>query len=338
MAAPGNAQWHSLLQEDALDPGLPIIDAHHHLWEHPDSRYVADDFLRDAASGHNIVQSIFVECLSMYRTTGPAHLRPVGETEYVRRLAEQSDAASPSGTKVAAGVIGFADLTLGAAVNAVLAAHIEAGGGRFRGIRHASGWDPSGRVRNSHTHPPAGLLSDKHFRQGFASLERHGLSFDAWLYHPQIPELTALARAFPNTSIVLDHVGGPLGIGPYAGKRDQVFTQWKNNISELAECENVSVKLGGLAMKLCGFGWHANDKPPSSEQLAAAWMPYCHFCIGKFGVKRCMFESNFPVDRLSCSYGVLWNAFKRMTETCSVDERAALFHDTAARVYRLAPA
>ena len=315
MTTPGNAQWLSLVQEDALDPGLPVIDPHHHLWNYPDSRYVAEDFLQDTASGHDIVQSVFVECLSGYRDGGPVAFKPVGETETIRTLAARSDDDFP---QVAAGIVGFADLTLGAAVNAVLAAHVEAGEGRFRGIRHASGWDRSGDVRNSHTHPPAGLLSDKEFRRGFACLDQHGLSFDAWLYHPQIPELTALARAFPDTSIILDHVGGPLGIGPYAGKRDAVFNQWMNNICELAECKNISVKLGGLAMKICGFGWHTGDRPPSSEQLAAAWGPYYHFCIEKFGVERCMFESNFPV--------------------CSADERAVLFHDTAARVYRLAPA
>jgi predicted TIM-barrel fold metal-dependent hydrolase len=335
MTAINLEKWLSLVTEDALDPALPIIDPHHHLWDHPDNRYVAEDFLRDTASGHNVVQSVFVECTSMYRKTGPNELKPVGETEYVRELAEKSDAISPSRTKVATGIVGFADLTLGDAVTSVLAAHVEAGGGRFRGIRHASGWDASADVRNSHTHPPSGLLSDNRFREGFACLDQHGLSFDAWLYHPQIPELTSLARAFPDTTIILDHGGGPLGIGPYAGKRDQIFRQWKYNIAELAGCENVHVKLGGLAMKICGFGWHTQENPPTSPQLAAASEPYIHYCIEQFGVARCMFESNFPVDKLSCSYGVLWNSFKRLAEACSADERAALFYDTAARVYRL---
>ena len=328
-------KWLSLVAEDALNPALPIIDPHHHLWDHPDNRYVAEDFLTDTASGHNVVQSVFVECTSMYRKTGPSELKPVGETEYVRELADKSDAVSPSRTKVATGIVSFADLTLGDAVSPVLAAHVEAGGGRFRGIRHASGWDASDDVRNSHTHPPPGLLSDNRFREGFACLDQHGLSFDAWLYHPQVPELTSLARAFPDTTIILDHVGGPLGIGPYAGKRDQIFLQWKHDIAELSACENVHVKLGGLAMKICGFSWHTQEKPPTSRQLAAVSAPYYHYCIEQFGVARCMFESNFPVDKLSCSYGVLWNSFKRLAEACSADERAALFHDTAARVYRL---
>jgi L-fuconolactonase len=329
-------KWLSLVAEQALDPQLPIIDPHHHLWDHPGNRYVAEDFLQDTASGHNIVQSVFVECTSMYRQTGPDELKPVGETEYVRALAEHSDAVSPSRTQIAAGIVGFADLTRGATVAAVLAAHIEAGVGRFRGIRHASGWDASDDVRNSHTNPPAGLLADKRFREGFACLQQHGLSFDAWHYHRQIPELTDLARAFPDTTIILDHVGGPLGIGPYAGKRDQIFRQWKHAIGKLATCENVNVKLGGLAMKICGFDWHKQATPPTSRQLADAFAPYYHYCIEQFGVGRCMFESNFPVDKLSCSYGVLWNSFKRIATGCSAGERDALFHDTAARVYRLA--
>jgi len=328
-------EWLALVKEDALDAELPIIDPHHHLWDHPDNRYVAPDFLTDTASGHNIRQSVFVECLSKYRDGGPDAFKPVGETEYVRELAEQSDANAPSGTKVATGIVGFVDLTLGDAADPVLAAHVESGGGRFRGIRHASSWDASSAVRNAHTQPPAGLLSDTRFREGFACLAKNGLSFDAWLYHPQIPELTALARSFPDTTIILDHVGGPLGIGPYAGKRDQVFEQWKSDIAELARCENVCVKLGGLAMKLNGFGWHTRDKPPTSLQLAEATAPWYQLCIDQFGVDRCMFESNFPVEKLSCSYGVLWNAFKRIAANYSAAERDALFHDTAARVYRL---
>jgi len=336
MATRTTENWLSLVEEDALDPELPIIDPHHHFWDHPDSRYVAEDYLKDTASGHNIVQSLFVECLSMYRKTGPEELKPVGETEYVRSLAEQSDIASKNQTRVATGIVGFADLALGDAVRPVLAAHLSVDGGRFRGIRHASGWNASSDVRNSHTRPPAGLLSDEMFRKGFACLDEYALSFDAWLYHPQIAELTELAQAFPDTTIILDHVGGPLGIGPYAGKRDSIFEQWQRDIAALARCHNVFVKLGGLAMKICGFNWHTEDKPPTSEHLAKAWAPYYHYCIEQFGVERCMFESNFPVDKLSCSYGVLWNAFKRVAKGCSDQERGALFHDTAARVYRLA--
>lgn len=334
--AVASEEWLSRVEEEPLDADLPIIDAHHHLWDHPDHRYVADDFAGDAASGHNVVQSVFVECMSMYRKDGPDELRPIGETDYVRALAEASDAEPGRVTKVAAGIVGFADLSIGDAVEPVLAAHLSAGGGRFRGIRHASGWDASSEVRNSHTNPPEGLLSSKSFREGFGRLDQFGLSFDAWLYHTQIRELTELARVFPDTPIILDHVGGPLGIGPYAGKRDAILDQWKRDIVELKYCENVFFKLGGLAMKICGYGWHTHENPPTSEQLAEASTPYYHFCIEQFGTRRCMFESNFPVEKLSCSYGVLWNSFKRVAKGFSDRERADLFHDTAAHVYRLA--
>jgi predicted TIM-barrel fold metal-dependent hydrolase len=327
--------WLALVREDPIDPALPIIDAHHHLWDHPDHRYLAKDFAADANSGHNIRQSVFVECLAFYRNGEPARLKPVGETQAIRELAGAHGSDAGWQTKIAAGIVGFADLTLGRGVNAVLAAHIEAGAGRFRGIRHASSWDASSKIRNAHTDPPEGLLADASFRQGFACLAQHDLSFDAWLYHPQIPELTALAHAFPDTVFILDHVGGPLGIGPYAGKRDQVFARWKNDIAELARCANVCVKLGGIAMKMNGYDWHGRDKPPGSIELADAAAPWFDHCIEQFGVQRCMFESNFPVDKLSCSYNVLWNAFKRITQGFSVDERSALFHGTAARVYRL---
>ena len=327
--------WLALVREDAIDPDLPIIDAHHHLWDYPDNRYVAEDLLADIASGHNIRQSVFVECLSRYRDSGPEALIPVGETEYVCEIADRSDATYPECTRIAAAIVGFANLCLGSAVQPVLEAHIAAAPARIRGIRHASSWDINNDVRNAHTRPPPQLLLDAQFRKGFACLEKLGLSFDAWLYHPQICELTDLARAFPRIQIILDHVGGVLGIGPYANRRDEIFQQWKRDMAELATCDNVCVKLGGLAMKVNGFGWHTHDKPPTSEALANATAPYYQYCIERFGADRCMFESNFPVEKLSVSYGVLWNSFKRISAGCSAGERAALFHDTARRVYRL---
>ena len=325
--------WLRQRTEDALDPALPICDPHHHLWDRDDSTYLLGDLLDDTSSGHNIVSTVFVECRAEYRDSGPASLLPIGETEFVDGVAEE--AQSSCSTAVAAGIVSFADLLLGSPVEAVLAAHLEASPKRFRGIRHASGWDPSPDIRNSHTDPPAELLLDPTFRQGFAVLGRLGLSFDAWHNHTQIGELMSLAQAFPEVTIVLDHVGGPLGIGPWAGRRDEVQRQWTAAISELARCPNVVAKLGGLGMPLCGFGFHKREQPPGSEELAEAWKPYLLHCIESFGVERCMFESNFPVDKKSCSYVVLWNAFKRLTLGFSAAERAALFHDTACRVYRL---
>lgn len=325
--------WLERTVEQALEPELEICDPHHHLWDYPDSRYLVDEFLVDAGSGHRVTQTVFVECLNGYRSDGPEELRPVGETYCIEQLAAASDATG-NATQVAAGIVGFADLSLGAAVRPVLEAHLEASK-RFRGIRHVSAWDASDQIRNAHTNPPEMLLTNSKFFEGFACLHALGLSFDAWLYHPQLPELTELARAFPDTTIVLDHIGGPIGIGPYAGKREAIFDAWRRDIATLAQCDNVTVKLGGLTMSSAGFRWHKREAPPGSKELAEVMGPYYRHCIEQFGADRCMFESNFPVDRLSCSYAVLWNAFKRLSRDYSESERAALFHDTAARVYRL---
>jgi len=327
--------WLAQMDETALEPALPIVDPHHHLWDHPGHRYLLDELRDDLGGGHNIVATVFVECMAFYRADGPPALRPVGETEVVNGVAAMSASGQYGDARLCAGIVGFADLTLGAAVDEVLAAHVQAGGGRFRGIRHAVAWDASDDVRNSHTKPTQGLLRDPAFRAGFARLAAHELSFDAWLYHPQLADVVDLARHFPETTIVLDHVGGPLGIGPYAGRRDEVFATWRGQIAELAACDNVVVKLGGLGMKICGFDFHHRDVPPSSQVLAEAWRPYLMTCIEAFGPGRCMFESNFPVDKASCNYTVLWNALKRVSEGFSAEERADLFQRTASRVYRL---
>jgi predicted TIM-barrel fold metal-dependent hydrolase len=320
--------------EEVLEPALPICDPHHHLWDHPGRRYLLDELLGDTGSGHDVRATVFVECLSMYRADGPVPLRPVGETEFVNGIAAMSASGRYGPTRVAAGIVAFADLGLGDGVAVVLDAHMAASP-RFRGIRHASAWDASEAIRNAHTKPPPGLLGDAGFRRGFAELARRGLTFDAWLYHPQLPELTDLARAFPDTTIVLDHFGGPLGIGPYQGRRAEVFAAWRGAIRALAECPNVVAKLGGLVMPLNGFGFHKRERPPTSAELAEATREWYLHTIDCFGVGRCMFESNFPVDKVSASYRVLWNSFKLIVATLSTGEKAALFHDTAARVYGL---
>lgn len=332
----GNAEWLEKVKEAALEPALPIIDPHHHLWDHPGSRYELDELMADAAQGHNIRATVFVECKSMYRDSGPDALKPVGETEYVNGIAAKSASGGFGETRVAAAIVGFADLRLGDAVDEVLEAHIAVAPARFRGIRHASAFDDSPDVRASHTLPPKGLLGLPAFREGYARLAKYGLSFDAWLYHTQIPELTALARANPETTIVFDHFGGPIGIGPYEGKRAEVFAQWKKDVADLAACPNVVAKLGGINMAVNGFGWHKRELPPTSDELVAATRDWYLHSIDVFGPGRCMFESNFPVDKLSCSYGVLWNAFKKIAGGFSGAEKASLFHDTAKRVYRLA--
>ena len=323
--------WLQLTREIAEEPALPIIDPHHHLWDYAGNDYQLDEFLQDANTGHNIVASVFVECRAFYRHDGPVAMQPVGETEAVEKIANRSAGGR---TAVAAKIVGHADLTLGAAVAPVLEAHMAASPGRFRGIRHICSWDESPAMQIPAPRAPRGLMLDASFRYGFACLEHHDLSFDAWQLHPQLPELVSLARAFPGMQIVANHIGGPLGSGPYAGRRDEIFAQWKHSMAELAACGNVVVKLGGLGMPRAGFGWEARRTPPTSAELAEGTAPYYLTCIELFGPERCMFESNFPVDKQSYSYCVVWNSFKRMTRDFSAPERAALFHDTAARVYK----
>jgi predicted TIM-barrel fold metal-dependent hydrolase len=326
-------EWLAKHTEAILDPGLPIIDPHHHLWDRPGSKYYLDELLEDLNAGHNVVATVFLQCFWAYRTSGPEAMRPVGETEFVASVAAES-ARRKTRAKVCAGIVGFVDFRGGEAVDDVLAAHIEAAGGRFRGIRQVSARHPDFLASIS-TPPPLGLLLDPAFRSGFSLLPKYGLSFDAWLYHTQLGELLELARAFPETPIVINHVGGPLGVGPFRGKRDEVFADWHAGMKRLAGCPNVHVKLGGLAMAINGFDFHKRDLPPSSQELADAWRPWMVACIEAFGANRCMFESNFPVDKAMCSYPVLWNAFKRIAGNASADERRNLFHDTAARFYRL---
>lgn len=319
--------------EPALAPEMPICDPHHHLWERPPRDYLLDELLQDLRSGHNVVSTVAVECRYAYREGGPEELRPVGETEFLESVANRAGADAAIKTRVAAAIVGHANLTLGDKVAAVLETHTAASPYRFRGIRHSTIWDASNALRSD---APPGLLADRHFRRGFACLGKLDLSFDAWLYHPQLPELASLARAFPEVTIILNHIAAPLGVGPYAGKRDEVFQVWSRGIAALANCPNVFVKLGGVGSLRSGYDWHERAVKPSSAELASALGPYFEWCIEHFGVDRCMFESNFPVEKLSTSYVNLWNSFKRITEKYSASERAALFHDTAARVYRIA--
>src|SRR3954470_24892634 len=277
------------MEDDVLEPELAICDPHHHLWDNADSRYMVEELRSDTGSGHRVVRTVFVECMSGYRTDGPEAFRPVGETEFVV-------AADPDG--FIGGIVGFADLRTPEIAD-VLAAHVEAGDGRFRGIRHASAWDAGPGIRPSHTNPPPRLFDDPAFRSGLAALGRAGLTFDAWLYHPQLPELVDLARAHPEVPIVLDHLGGPLGIGPYAGRRGEVLDAWRASMAEVAACENVVLKLGGIGMPIFGRGFHKQEQETTSQQLGDEWGDDIRWCIERFGVDRCMFESNFPVDKVS---------------------------------------
>jgi predicted TIM-barrel fold metal-dependent hydrolase len=328
--------WLALHSEDVIDPARIIVDPHHHLWDRGGQRYMIEEMAADIATGHNVVATVYVDCRSMYRAKGPEAFRPVGEVEFANGVAAMSASGAYGPAAICAGIVGHVNLLLGEAARAVLEAEIAAGNGRFRGIRHSSAWDADADVAGMYATRPKGLLLDATFRRGFACLAPLDLSFDAWLFHPQITELADLARAFPDTRIVLDHCGGPVGLGSYAGRREEIFAVWKASISDIAKCPNVVVKLGGLAMRLLGYDFHEREKPPSSEQAAAAWRPYIETCIEAFGPDRCMFESNFPPDKGQCSYQVIFNAFKRIAAQYSETEKTALFSKTAADVYWLA--
>lgn len=327
--------WLELHHEDIIDPNRPVIDAHHHLWDRVGARYMFDEITDDMATGHNIVGTVYVDCRSMYRATGPEAFKPVGEVEFANGIAAQSASGGYGAGQVCAAIVSHVNLTFGDEAKPVLEAQIRAGNGRYRGIRHASAWDADPDVAGGYASRPKGLLADANFRKGFAHLAPLGLTYDAWLFHPQIPELADLARAFPQTTIVLDHCGGPVGLGSYANRRDEVFKTWKALIQDIANCPNVVVKLGGLAMNLLGYDFHTRAKPPSSEELATAWKPYLETCIEAFGPDRCMFESNFPPDKGQCSYPVLWNALKRVAAQYSDAEKDRMFAGTATAVYRI---
>ena len=316
--------------EPILDPDRRILDPHHHLWPAgAGPAYLLDELRADTGDGHRVEATVFVECMTGYLTDGPEALRRSGESAFVARVAR--DSRDGKGARIAA-IVGSADLLAPDDLDALLDAHIEAGKGLFRGIRHAAAWDASDAIRPSHHHPPPHLYLDATFRRGFAKLADQGLTFDAWLFHPQIPELTDLARAFPGASIILDHLGGPVGIGPYAGKRDAYFPKWRADMAQLATCPNVTVKLGGMAMPINGWDWHKTGAPDSAA-FAAAQGDWYRAAIDLFGPDRCMFESNFPVDRASLSYRTLWNGLKRIAAPYSAAEKDLMFRGTAARVY-----
>jgi predicted TIM-barrel fold metal-dependent hydrolase len=324
-------------REEILEPDLPIIDPHHHLWDRPGWRYMMPDLLADIETGHNIIGTVYVQARSFHRASGPEHMKALGESEFVNGVAAMSASGEYGPSRLCAGIVSHADFRIGAKVRETLEGHIAVAGGetgRFRGIRQSMPWVEDAALRSVPSDVP-GLLLDKNFREGFAELAPLDLSYDTWMYHPQIPELTDLARAFPETRIVLDHVGGPLGISSYAGRRAEIFATWKASMTELAKCQNVCVKLGGLGMRMNGYDFHEHAAPPTSAALAEAWKPWIDTTIDLFGASRCMFESNFPVDKGSYGYAAFWNACKRLSSGASASEKADLFAGTAKRFYRI---
>jgi predicted TIM-barrel fold metal-dependent hydrolase len=318
--------------ETVLAPELPICDAHHHLWlaRGTAAPYTIDGLRADTGSGHNVVRTVFVECHSQYRTGGPEELRPVGEVEWVAAVAEDADRRG-DGPPIAA-IVGHADLTLGDAVTPVIEALADAGRGRFRGVRDNAAWDASPMGNNA---PRGGMLTEEGFRAGVRVLGRLGFSFDAMAYHTQLAELAGLARACPDVTIVANHLGIPLAGGPYRGRAGEVREHWRAGLTELAGCPNVVLKIGALIRPLTGDKWDRRGEPATSEEIAAAWGDDIRFAIDAFGPTRCLFESNFPVDKACYGYVEIWNAFKRLTADASPAEKRDLFHDSAARAYQL---
>ena len=323
--------WHAQAKENVLDPGLEIVDPHHHLWDRPDARYLLEELEADCA-GHNIVQTVFIECRAEWRKDGPEHMRPVGETEFVAAQAAASD-ASPR-RPVIAGIVAHADLRL-PELDAVLDAHEAAGGGRFRGIRHSAASDPEPASLTIPGREGPGLFLNPDFQRGLRRLGERGLTYDSWHYHHQMDDFVTACRAAPGTTIIMDHFGCPLGVGRFAGKRAEIFARWKDQIAELAELPHVHAKLGGLAMPDNGFGFHERAAPPSSDELADSQRDWHLALIEAFGPDRCMFESNFPVDRASVGPVSLWNALKKIAADQSAEAKAKLFAGTARRVYQI---
>jgi predicted TIM-barrel fold metal-dependent hydrolase len=336
----GGNDWLALTPEPALEPEIPICDPHHHFWDFrpqriPYQRYLLHELATDVNSGHNVRSTVFIEARSMYRVDGPVEMRPVGEVEFVQGLAAASASGLYGPCRAAASIVGHADLNLGQRVEPVLEALRAASPNRFRGIRHSVTWDPHPEVENTAAHNTKGQLASRNFRAGARVLARMGLSLEGWLYFPQLPELADLAKALPDLTIILNHIGGLMRVGPYANRDNEVLATWRSGIAAVADCPNVNIKLGGIGMPRTGFDWHARIKPIGSAELAESMAPFMTYCIEQFGPDRCMFESNFPVDKVSYSYNVMYNAFKRLSKGYSAAERAAMFHDTAARVYRI---
>jgi predicted TIM-barrel fold metal-dependent hydrolase len=333
------AQWRAQHREDIIDPALPIIDPHHHLWVRPGNHYLVQDFMADVKTGHNIRASVYVDCGSFYRKSGPVEMQSVGEVEFANGMAAMAASGFFGDTQMCAGIVGTADISVGADVGRVLDALTAAGNGRFRGIRVTTKWDADEDLNTGRYIVPRHLMADSQFREGFAELGKRGLNFDAMIYHPQLPELADLARAFPGITIIVNHIGGLIAhtrtYATTAAKKDEAIAVWRAGITELAKCPNVVVKLGGLGMPYLGLGHDRLSVPASSETLAAAWGPFYNHCIDAFGTRRCMFESNFPPDRDSVDYPVIWNAFKCIAARYSASETHELFFGTAKRVYRL---
>lgn len=328
-------EWLAQVTEPIIDPDREIVDPHHHLWRRGGAGYLLPELRADTGSGHNVVQTMFIECRAFYRESGPEHLRSVGETETVAAIAQEA-AADPSQAQIA-GLVAFADLR-DPALATVLDAHAHAGGALFKGVRQSGAHDAEPEKLAIPGRGAPGLYRDTAFRSGVAQLGERGLTYDTWHYHHQAEDYLDLARAVPGTTFVLDHFSTPLGVGRFEGQREAIFDQWTSDMAALADCPNVFAKLGGLTMPDNGWGWHQAARPPKSDEFVDAQGAWYHHMIACFGPERCMFESNFPVDRTGIGYAVLWNGFKKIASRYDTAAQSALFADTARRVYGLPPA
>lgn len=335
-AARPNEAWLALTPaEPALEPELPIIDPHVHLLQR-EYRYFVEECARDIAeSGHDVRATVYVEAHAMYRAHGPEHLKCVGETEFAVGMSAIAASGTCTSVRIAAGIVAAADLTLGDRTRELLDAHMAAANGRLSGVRQRAKWDADPHVRGPISAAGPGLYLRPEFAKGIDLLTAMGLAFDASVFHPQIPDVTAVARAHPEANIILIHSGSPVLHGAYAGRDAEVHAKWLADVSELATCPNVSVKLGGLLAGIGRFNARSAAVPPGSEQLASLWRPYIEPCIEIFGASRCMASSNFPVDGVGMRYGTLWNTLKRITAGCSAEEKRMIYGGTARRVYRL---
>ena len=327
-----NEDWLNLVHEEALEPALPIIDAHHHLWIRSGHRYLVPEFVEDMRSGHNIVATVYAECHSMYRQGGDEALQSLGETEFVAGCAAMADSGVFGTPAFCKGMVGNVDLRLGDKSRAVFEQHIERSGGRFKGVRFTTAWDQHDAITNQV--PSSGLLIEAEVVAAAKVMAELDLTLDIWVYHPQLTDVARLAAMVPDLTIVLNHTGVPILGGPYGHQHEQVFDDWQSGMKTVAQCGNVYLKLGALPIRKRGDG-KDRSVPPGSQEICAAWSPWMHACIDAFGVQRCIFESNFPVQKLFSSYVVTWNAFKRLARGCTEAEKAWLFHDAAVDAYRL---
>lgn len=321
--------------ETILDPEMPIVDAHVHLVHRPDLNYMLDDLIADLSAGHRIAATVYIENGSMYRTTGPELLRSLGEIEYANGLGAMGASGVFGPTRFCAAIVGYAPVDKGDSVAELLDRALAVAPDRLRAVRQMAFFHPSEIFQSLPLGFPEGILSSASFLEGYRHVGSRGLSYEACVFHNQLGEVRDLADAFPETQLVVGHMGMAFGLGLDRNQRHEVFLDWRKSMQQIAERPNTLCKIGGLGLLFWGFGFEGHAGSVSSGQLAEVWQPYVEAVIEAFGPERCMMESNFPEDGPSCGYVPSWNALKLCTRGYSAEERAAMFHNNAARFYRI---